>query len=140
LKLITCTLLYIYVKNSFILDWRYQALPQSCCWTELGKHFLVCNSLFSTLFTLYILWFDRSFSIHLIPRLLLILVIGFHWYLPHESKFIDVRFVVIEFTTILYYEEKWTPKSSLLNFFLHLFLYFLPKPSHSFLFKLKNKV
>ena len=30
-------------KNSLIVDWRDQSLPQSrSSWTELGNHFLVC--------------------------------------------------------------------------------------------------
>lgn len=102
----------------------------------------MCCSLYSTFITLFILWFDHGFAIHLDSRSLLlimvILVIGCHWYLPHESKFIDVWFVVIEFTTILYYEEKWTHKVLLSQFFLTPVSFFFPKPSSSFLFKYSN--
>jgi hypothetical protein len=43
LKLISCNPFVSLCKNSLIVDWRDQSLPQSrSSWTELGEHFLVC--------------------------------------------------------------------------------------------------
>jgi len=43
LKLISCNPFVSLFKNSLIVDWRDQSLPQSrSSWTELGNHFLVC--------------------------------------------------------------------------------------------------
>ena len=41
LKIISCNLFAYLCKNSLIVDWRDQSLPQSrSSWTELGKQFL----------------------------------------------------------------------------------------------------
>jgi len=43
LKLISCNPFVSLFKNSLIVDWRDQSLPQSrSSWAELGNHFLVC--------------------------------------------------------------------------------------------------
>jgi len=43
LKLTSCNSFVSLCKNSLIVDWRDQSLPQSrSSWTELGEHFLVC--------------------------------------------------------------------------------------------------
>jgi hypothetical protein len=45
LKLISCNPFVSLCKNSLIVDWRDQSLPQSrSSWTELGEHFLVLLS------------------------------------------------------------------------------------------------
>ena len=65
LKLISCNLFVFLCKNSLIVDWRDQSLPQSrSSWTELGNHLLVCL-LFSFLNS-----YARGFELFtLIPRL-----------------------------------------------------------------------
>jgi len=43
LKLTSCNPFVSLCKNSLIVDWRDESLPQSrSSWTELGEHFLVC--------------------------------------------------------------------------------------------------
>jgi len=43
LKLTSCNPVVSLCKNSLIVDWRDQSLPQSrSSWTKLGEHFLVC--------------------------------------------------------------------------------------------------
>ena len=73
LKLISCNPFVSPCKNSLIVDWRDQSLPQiRSSWTELGQQSLVCY-LFFTLFILFISWLDCGFAMHL----LLLLVVNF---------------------------------------------------------------
>ena len=91
LKLISCNPFVSLCKNSLIVDWRDQSLPQSrSSWTELGNHLLVCL-LFS-----FLLSYACGFELFtLIPRLDLGVVIvviacvyfdiGYYFPLLHTS-------------------------------------------------------
>jgi hypothetical protein len=91
LKLISCNPFVSLCKNSLIVDWRDQSLPQSrSSWTELGNHLLVCV-LFSSLLS-YACGFELF---TLIPRLdlgtvIVVIVcvyfeIGYYFPLLHTS-------------------------------------------------------
>jgi len=95
LKLISCNPFVSLCKNSLIVDWRDQSLPQiRSSWTELSQQYLVCVSLLSLSFACGFVLFT------LIPRLDLGAVIvvitcvhfdcGYYFPLLHPSYFVLV--------------------------------------------------
>jgi len=95
LKLISCNSFVSLCKNSLIVDWRDQSLPQiRSSWTELVQQSLVCVSLLSLSFVCGFVLFT------LIPTLDLGVVIvviacvhfdcGYYFHLLHTSLFVLV--------------------------------------------------
>ena len=117
-KLISCNSFVSLCKNSLIMDWRDQSLPQSnSSWTELGKQSLMCLFLFSLYLLIVFMLFtfiprlDLGLLLLLLLMVTLILVTTF-LYSTHHC--ISVSFES-EFTTVL----KQKSDKKFLNKFKH---------------------
>jgi len=96
LKLTSCNPFVSLCKNSLIVDWRDQCLPQSrFSWTELGEHFLVCFvSLLPLSFVCGFVLFTLIHRLDLGAAIVVIACvyfdIGYYFPLLHTSSFVLV--------------------------------------------------